>query len=274
MSDHLDLDALADVLAGVAAPEHLDTCASCRARLAELSAALPAVSASLAALPTPPEPPDLPGRVHAALAAEHAEQRPTAGPADVVPLAARRTRSAQLWKVAAGIAAAAVLVTGAVLVVQQGGDSTSTQAGKGWRASSTGTDYAAGIDPLKAQLPALLAGTAPTAAPEADTARTPLGMGAETPGSTAGSKALADAGDALARLRTTEGLAQCLIALSDPGADVSVPLALDYARYKGAPALVVVLPATKPDKVDVFVVGAGCAAADAKLLFFARLVKP
>jgi hypothetical protein len=273
MSDHLGLDALADVLAGVAAPEHLDTCASCRARLAELSAAVPAVSASLAALPTPPEPPDLPGRVHAALAAEHAEQRPAPGPADVVPLAARRTRSGQLWKVAAGIAAGAVLVTGAVLVVQQGGDSTSTQAGKGWRASSTGTDYAAGIDPLKAQLPALLAGTAPTAAPEADTARTPLSTGPTTAGSTSATKAVGT-GDALARLRTTEGLAQCLIALSDPGADVSVPLALDYARYKGAPALVVVLPATKPDKVDVFIVGAGCAAADAKLLFFARLVKP
>jgi len=36
----------------------------------------------------------------------------------------------------------------------------------------------------------------------------------------------------------------------------------------------VVLPAAKPDKVDVFVVGAACSQADARVLFFTRLARP
>jgi len=270
MSDHLDLDGLADVLAGVAAPEHLDDCPSCRARLAELSAALPAVSASLTALPQPPEPPHLDSLVTAALATARVEQQPTAAPADVVPLAGRRTRSPLLWKAAAGVAAAAVVVAGVVLVAQRGGHDSSQQASRtGYTVSSTGTDYAAGASALSRQLPALLAGTARAAAPV-------LGM-TGTAGAPASKQQLspmtAPTTDSLAALRTTTGLAQCLAALSDPG-QPGIPLALDYARYHGVPALVVVLPSSKTDKVDVFVVGAGCNQVDAKLLFFARLPRP
>ena len=94
----------------------------------------------------------------------------------------------------------------------------------------------------------------------------PTGSGAQT------TLKSAPAVDPLARLRTSDGLAGCLTALSDAG-QPAVPLALDYARYQGKPALVVVLPSSKEDKADVFVVGSGCSTADAKLLFFARLPK-
>jgi hypothetical protein len=257
VSNHLDLDALADVLAGVAAPEHLDRCAPCRARLAELSAALPTTAAALATLPAPSEPPALATRLAGALADAR-----TAPAGDVVALAGRRTRGPWLWRAAAGVAAAAVLVTGGVLLTQRGGHRTTDAAGTGYQVSSTGTDYAAGASALTSALPGLLKGQAAPASAFAGAERS-------VPAPTA----LDDGADPLATLRGTSGLAACLASLSDPS-QPGLPLALDYARYKDQPALVVVLPASKADKVDVFVVGAGCTQADAKLLFFARLPKP
>ena len=38
--------------------------------------------------------------------------------------------------------------------------------------------------------------------------------------------------------------------------------------------MVVILPSAKANKVDVYVVGAGCVAKDSQLLFFTRLPKP
>ncbi|MGB8652833.1 MAG: hypothetical protein WCD35_19465, partial [Mycobacteriales bacterium] len=118
-------------------------------------------------------------------------------------------------------------------------------------------------------LPALLGAPAGTAAPA------PLAAGATSQRSVAGATPYGGVRtpDPLARLRATPALASCLAALTDPG-DSSLPLALDYAAFEGKPALVVVLSTGKPDKVDVFVVGAGCAQPDAQLLFFTRLTRP
>lgn len=268
MSRHLDLDALADLLADVTIAhqrDHLDSCADCRARLTELGAALPRVTAALAALPVPAEPDDLAARVEAALAAEQTAAEPALAPAgDVLPLVGRpRTR----WlPAAAAVAAAAVLVTGGVLVAQQGGSLDNDTAAKGpaLATSSSGTDYSPAT--LAAAVPALLAGGA---------ARTDALSGNGTTGGSAGGATApeigtqADAADPLNRLRTTDGLADCLAGVLDPGSD-ELPLALDYAAYQGKPALVVVLSATKTDKADVFVVGPGCSRADAQLLYFTR----
>jgi hypothetical protein len=267
VTQHLDVDALADVLAGGQEP-HLHTCAACRARLAELSSALPAVSAALAALPDPPLPPGLEQRLTDALAEAH---RPTT--ADVLPLVPRRTR----WLPALGaVAAAAVLVTGGVLVAQRGGSesaTSSTSAGPTYAVNATGTNYTGTTASLAAALPGLLSGHAPTAvagdravtpAPLSDTQSTKSAeMGALTPSST----------DPLAALRTSTGLARCLASLTDP-ADSGLPLALDYASFNGKPALVVVLPSDKAGKVDVLVVPPGCAQADGQLLYFTRLPRP
>ena len=267
MTTHLDVDALADVLAG-GHDAHLDTCEACRARLAELSVALPAVSAALAALPDPPVPPGLEQRLSAALAEA---RRPAT--ADVLPLTSRRTR----WLPALGaVAAAAVLVTGGVLVAQSGGShgaKSSTAAGPTYAVNATGTDYTGSTASLAAALPGLLSGRAPTAVAE-DRAVTPAPLAAGQATKSAQMGPLATpSGDPLAALRTTAGLARCLASLTD-ATDPGLPLALDYASFNGRPALVVVLPSEKADKVDVLVVPPGCAQADGQLLFFTRLPRP
>jgi len=269
VSEHLDLDALADLLAGEGSEgdrQHRDSCADCRARLAELEAALPAVTASLARLAVPLEPADLAGRLDAALAAEAAGGAiPARGTADVLPLAARpRAR----WLPAlAGVAAVAVLVTGGVLVTQSGtgtgtgDDNGSTAAGPSFPRTSSGRDYTQAT--LPGAVPALLRGEAPATALS-------FSRSADATGSSEGMPATADP---LVRLRTSEGLAACLTSVLDPASD-ELPLALDYAAYQGKPALLVLLATDQPTTVDVFVVGAGCDQRDADLLYFARVTPP
>jgi hypothetical protein len=268
VSDHLDLDALADVLADGHEPAHLAACDACRGRLADLKAALPQVAQALAAVPLPEPPTDLAARLSGAIAREAAP-----APTNVLPMVRARTR----WLPAlAGVAAAAVLVTGGVLLLQKSPASkTSTDASTtGYRVNTTGTDYTA--KDLPAALPGLLAGTAPeraaagtlTAPQFAPASPLPTGLGDTTTDSTK-----AAAPDPLADLRTTAGLARCLASLTDPS-DSGLPLALDYATFQGTPALVVVLPSSKADKVDVLVVPAGCARADGQVLYFTRLPKP
>lgn len=270
MSTHLDLDALADVLADGPAGDsaaHLASCEACRARLDELAGALPAVGTALAALPAPVPPAGLEERVLAAVAAAD-----RVGAADVLPMTRRRTR----WLPALGaVAAAAALVTGGVLVAQQGGGRQATSdnlaAGTRYAVSSSGTDYHGTPASLSAALPGLLAGRA--TAPKAQNAPAPTAADAKEGAPQAPGLAITSGQDPLAALRTTSGLARCLASLTDP-ADEGLPLALDYASFEGTPALVVVLPSNKPGKVDVMVVPAGCAQADGQVLYFTRLPKP
>lgn len=282
MNEHLDLDALADLLVEVGDDSHaahLEGCSDCRARLAELSAAQPAVSSSLGLLDLPEEPADLAARVDAALAAEATftptttpTTTPTATPtttptatADVLPLEARAggragQRSRTRWLPAlAGVAAVAVLVTGGVLVAQQGGDDDgTTSAGSRFETSSSGTDYSRAT--LPQAVPGILDG-APTRSSQAQAT------------DAAGPETLKSESDPLAPLRSTEGLARCLSSVLDPDSD-ELPLAVDYAAYEGKPALVVLLPTTQDRTVDVFVVGAQCDQADADLLYFTRVTTP
>jgi hypothetical protein len=267
-SEHLDLDALADVLADGSEPAHLATCEHCRARLAELEAALPRVSAALGTVADPEPPAGLDARLTAAVAAERSPAQ-----ADVLPLVRRRTR----WLPALGaVAAAAVLVIGGVLVSQHGGGTTATSADRGptYAVNQTGTDYTRSGNQLQAALPELLKGSARRAAGAAlpnVPAPSPVSAGTESAQKDSAFAPLAE--DLLAPLRTTQGLATCLASLTDPN-DTGLPLALDYASFEGKPALVVVLPTSRPDKVDVFVVPPGCASADGNVLYFRRLPKP
>ena len=271
---HVDLDALADLVAGQAPPEVealVAACAGCTARRAELEAALAPggpVAAALASLPTPPLPAEVAARLDAALAAER--PAPSARSSTVVPLAAAPSRRTRSWLPAlGGVAAAAALVVGALVLLPSGtersADSTAAGAAPSRIAtSSTGNDYGKDGKALQAALPALLDGkqASDAQAPESATTK-----------ATADSTTNALAVDALGALRDETTLAACLAALTDPG-DEGIPLALDYASFQGQPALVVVLPTSKPEKVDVFVVGPECGPADAKVLFYTRLTKP
>ncbi len=285
---HADLDALADLLAGEGTPEqaaHLAGCPACQVSLTELTAADGQVRATLHSLPVPEFPADLATRLASLVAAERTAS-PTPRPgtpvaATVTPLASRR--QVRWWPAASGVAAAAALILGAVVVTQGGGSSPDATTALTKRAalptSSTGNDYTQDGELLTAVLPSLLAGNADPAlrsivggAPAVPAPAAPRGA-SEAPAADNGAVTELSVVDPLAPLRDPATLAGCLAGLSDDS-DPGIPLALDYAAYQGAPALVVVLPTTKAGKVDVFVVGAGCTQADADLLFFTRLDDP
>lgn len=263
------LDALADVLVSEADPEvarHVAACPVCAPALADLQAVLPAVHADLAdlaGLPDVPEPEDLQERLSATLAAERTAMSADADPATaataataatVLPMPTARRPSWLPW--AGGVAAAAVLLVGGLVLVTRRGPTetstaTSSTAAPGPVVNDTGTDYGRDGKALTAAVPRLLTGAHLATAQSSGV--TPQ-KAAET---------------ALDRLRTSDGLASCLSSLTTPDAP-GLPLAIDYAAYAGQPALVAVLPSTRAGKVDVFVLGAGCSAADAKVLFFTR----
>ena len=296
---HLDLDGLADHLAGeVDARAHLSTCGGCTARLAELDTAGHPVLDTLHALPLPAIPDDVADRIGARLAAEpplateptqaaeppqaaarpgpaHADgpcdagrpEVPPAREATVVPLAGRRRRQTWLPAVAAGV----VLVAGGLL-----GYNLVAGAGSGDRQAAT-----ASRDP---------AGAAPTAQPpEVPTVRSgldyadgtavqaalPRVLGGTAAAARSGSQAESAAGaDPLAPLRDPATLADCLRAVLTPGEPAERPLALDYAAYAGAPALAVVLGDPDPARVAVYLVGPRCSRADADVRQFLRLRRP
>ncbi len=255
MSTHLDLTGLADLLDGRGTDRqrrHLGDCPPCAVALVELRSAQEGVRSALAALAEPEVPSDLAARLDAALL-QSREQEETPWPTR------RRSRST------AGSALAAVVVTGAVAGLALSGVLTrsdgrvpaaaeaATLAGPAAPpadagptvpvadstpdlpevpALSTDVDYGTGV--LAAVLPALLARS-----------RTPVAAAVPV-----------GATDPLARLRDPGQLSACLHAL--PRAH-GQPLALDYARFSGTPALLAVFPAARSGRVEVVVVGPGCA---------------
>jgi hypothetical protein len=287
MSEHLDLDALADVLDGEAstqplarpAAEHLTECAECRAALDELRTAAAGVTEQLAALPVLTVPDDVASRLGSALR----DAAVPAGGASLTTLPTAGERSAPgRWLAAA--AAVAVLLAGAGYGISHlggtgGGSASSTSAaGKAAPAGNvvrndTGADYTS-RETLAAALPGLLAGTAGSMR-AADSAVAPNGKAQLSGPSPSAPEAMTLAApDPLARLRTPAGLAECLLALLPPEDPSVRPLALDYAAFKGAPAMVVVLPGTVAGKLDVFVVGPACSRANDSTLFYTSVPKP
>ena len=295
MTGHLDLDALADLLAGEgddAQVDHLAGCGTCSAALVDLEQASTEVSAALAALPAPQVPEGLAARLDAALRAERRDEAARGPAAGLPPLPlgdeddqpalravprlddrradARRRRPLLLG--AAAAAAAVVLGGTAITAALQrgpGSDSPAATAGSAAQGSAeggapqaeapavadrSGAEYGPGAAGLGAALPRLLGADRPTraAAPgEAAPDGTPDGE--------------------LDRLRDPAALAACLSALPGPA---STPLALDYARYDGSPALVVVRPSVDAGSVEVAVVGPQCRAGAPDALLLTRLPRP
>jgi hypothetical protein len=260
VTGHLDLDGLADAVAGESEPSaaaHLASCATCRAALEEVRAADEQVSRRLAALPAPTVPDDVASRLIGT--------PPEVPAVTTLPAAAQlssRWQPSRWQRLLPAAAAVVLLIAGggyALTRLAGSGDtggSASTSAGgaakaaptEGFPRSSSGTDYTGRADLARA-VPDLLTGMTPprAAAPMAGSA---------------------NAAGALDRLRTTAGLADCLLALLPPEDPSVRPLALDYAAFRGRPALVVVLPGADADKVDVFVVGPGCSRANDSTLFY------
>jgi hypothetical protein len=272
VSAHLDTDALADVLAGLGQPEHLDGCADCQAALADLSTAMTAVTSALAQLPDPIVPDDLSARLDAAIAAERRGDAPVppARSTTVTPLDVGRPGLPRWTKAAGGLAVAAGLVVGLVLVTHgsSASKSTSAESAPAIARNDTGRAYTKDPTTLTSGLKALLKGNAPKqVAPAAGAA--PLNPSTQK---SAGADSFSSV-DALAPLRGKDALAACLASLSDPN-DPGIPLALDYGTFEGAPALLVILPSAKAGTVLAFFVGPECGAADSHLLYYEKVTAP
>jgi hypothetical protein len=282
---HLDLDQLADVVAGEAplgAQEHVAGCVQCRADLDELVGADTAVREQLAALAAIPLPTDVADRLTAALDAEGAADSPAAGTgaATVTPFPGAADAGPAKWLAAA--AAVVVLLGGGSYGISRlghgsgGAGSASSGAGADKAAAapelslarnSSGTDYRDRAT-LAAALPDLLAGRRQPAPAAAQ-------LQGNAPSARAGANTRSVPGaDPLAPLRDDKGLAECLLALLPPDDPSVQPLALDYASFRGRPALVVVMPAGTPNKLDVFVVGPTCSRANDSVLFYTSVDRP
>lgn len=261
-TEHLDLEQLADLLAEENSDDiaaHAAGCDQCRERLAGLELAMGPVGASLTALGQPEQPAELGARLHRAILREQAVRHPPAG-APAAPAALDQRRKAKgrgtLSRLGPLLAGAAALVVVGVVIAQSsdsptaGDDTAPAGPVAASMVTNSGADYDKAGTTIKAQLGGLLAGTVDD-------------RGAEAAGQP----------DPLARLRPTEALASCVAGLTDVN-DTQPPLAVDYARFEGRPALAVVLPASNPAKVDVFFVGPSCTQADADLVHFARVDRP
>jgi hypothetical protein len=280
MSDagHLDLDALADVLAQAGTPAaagHLADCEQCRAELDALRAAQTRVTSELAALPAVPIPADLAARLLDGLRAG----APGGETATVTTLPPARLRSATRWLPAAA-AVVLVLAGAAYGITRIGADTGGATAASGGaeKAGAPGLDLArndSGFDytdraSLSAAVPDLLGGRrAAEDTAMAKTAPAPAASAQQGPGTLS-----LRAPDPLAALREDTGLAECLLALLPPEDPSVQPLALDYASFRGQPAMVVVLPGSVASKLDIFVVGPGCSRANDSVLFYTSVDKP
>ena len=294
---HLDGEALADLQEGLldpaadlAARGHLAGCPTCAERADRLDR-LPALLAGAGTVG--PVPVEVATGIDAALSAE-AVSAGAPGARTVTPLDPARRRSPVGMRV---LQAAAVLVlvlagVGLALSALGGNDDTGTAgstagdaggnaekatrlgqfpltvSGRAW----TGSTLSEAVpDLLAARLsPPVDAQSLRESASGSDSSRTDGPDGEAADG--AGTPAPAAAPGGAERLAAGPALAECVAALADGPV---TPLAVDLATWDGDPVAVILLPT--PDDagtVDAWVVAPDCAAADAKVLYFARLARP
>ena len=280
-SAHPGFERLAELEEGLLDPadaarvsDHAAGCTECRAQQAELER----TRSLLGALPVEGMPADVAARLDRALAGADSPRSTT-----VVPLQASRRR----WTsrpLAAGLGAAAATVAVVVALVvtnNSGGQSTggaaehATAAGAGSAANSvldgltttaSGTNYTAGN--LATTVPQLVGTPAATMSRAA-----PGGSSGDASTRTSTPRPLAAAGTsaptipaALRRLHDSPAALQNCVLGVEAGGRVQRPLAIDFARYQGAPAVLVVLPGLSAGFVDAWFVGPACSKADAHLL--------
>lgn len=223
----------------------------------------------LAGLGSVAMPADVVARVEQALAAERSATEKAAAPAaapaapataTVTPLTGRRRwASPRLLQAAAAV----VLVGGglvvAVNVLGSGG------AGSGGTAAGLDSGGRSAGAPEVASAAITTSGQRYTAAGLA-TQVTDLLDGPAT--------SLTAPADAAALVRDQDRLASCLAALEQGLTEAVVPVAVDAGSYEARPAVVVVLPALDPARLDVFVVEPACSVADARLIVFRSIVRP
>ncbi len=278
MSDeHLDLEVLAeldeDLLDDARAATvraHLATCDACRERAGTLRA----TRALLSALPSPAMPIDVANRIDAAIAAEPAPPAPV--PTTVVPLTKRRAwwRHPNLAAAAAAVAAIALgsaVVVGKVGAGNDGSKRTAPNAASALGAATTGApkQWATGTNYTRTTVatlvPHLVLGVPPSPLPAGPTAPLPTQHGSSS--NSLGSSSTGKLSYSQAALRDPIALAGCATLLN---AAPSRPIAVDYAKYEGAPATILVTPdPRKPLQfMDVWVIRSVCSDTAVDLTFY------
>jgi hypothetical protein len=298
MSDHLSPETVSDLAEGLLAPNdasaaeaHLAGCAEC----SDVRSALADVRALLATVPDAgPMPASVADRIDAALTAEAAaspagdevdQGAPTVGAAaaTVTPLAGRRagrTSRSMRWLQAAAVFV--VLAAGGAIVVSAlqsgnkdqessttaaadaGAESRAAAGSAGPKITSSGQNYSA--DSLATAARALVA--APMVARQDSgslTAKSPEAAPQVAPGSPSPTQSSPDGFVALSATGSAAKLQACTDSLA--GGPIQ-PLAVDFARYDGNPAVIVVLPGAKSGQLWVYVVGPDCSPADEHVLQF------
>jgi hypothetical protein len=222
-------------------------------------------------------PADVADRIDAALAAER-------GHGVVVPIEAARSRRRPNRRVLSRVAAAAagiVAVAGGLTVATQfraqdigsgsmaeapamdrgaPGEALSSGGAPEWDSSSTvqvvatGRDYSAATAPEIVREAAAVAPPAPAAPTAQSAAETPTGGAAKYSILADADLTARTAGGELARLAAPAALEACLTAV---GSVISgTPSVVDFARYEGAPALIILV--RQPSSSTIVVVGPGC----------------
>ena len=287
-SEHLDLDALAELEEGLVEPHaadvaraHVEACEQCRGEVSRLRT----TRALLSALPPEPMPVDVAARIDAALASADGVESGT-----IVPLSARK-RSWNTPAIAGTVAAAAVVFLVAAIVagtLVHGGKKNNQNTGSTAAAPSlgksapantkewfTGTNYTAST--IATLVPKLVTQIPPTPSPST--------FGGTNGGLAAGGPAQATTPKSTAGAATTPSYTQEQLRTSPAailacgqilaGGVPTTPVAVDFARYDGKPAVVFVLPAVghATTKLDVWVVRSTCSASSFDLPLF-RVDRP
>lgn len=251
---HLDYDILADLAEGLLEDDqaasvnaHLDSCAECRDRSADLAD----VSRILAEAPAPSMPPELAERIDTAIAAESMHN------ATVVSMEQRRGR--RHWRILSAAAATIVVLGGGATV------------GKIALDGSDGSGSQASTPPQGDNARRLSAGAAPhSAAPSESTL-------VKGPFKVTRSGTEYRAGNVVGQVDRLLGKGQELrLDGSPPSAQMSgcvtgvthgrTPALVDQARYDGRAATVIALQGEKGGGWDVWVVGPDCTAQDPHVL--------
>jgi len=274
-ADHLSLDALAELQEGIAENadalrRHLDGCATCRKRAGQLRAS----RALLSTLPADPMPADVAARIDAALAAEAAPTAKFTPGADIVPMRGRRSwwRGPNIAAVAAGVA---VLGLASALVIGHntgGGNSATDNAEK-----STGHNPAAApLGSAKPELKQWQTGSNYTTATRAGLVtgivlREPPPFRSAVSGGVAPSPAPTTSSGKTSYSREQLQDAPTVFACAELLVNHPVqPLAVDYAKYDGVPAVILVLPGLQHPEANltVYVIRSTCSDAAADISFF------
>ncbi len=245
---HLDYDVLADLAEGLLEDDeaasvnaHLETCAECRDRSADLAD----VSRILAEAPAPTIPAELAERIDSAIAAESLNN------ATVVSMEQRRGR--RHWRILSAAAAAVIVLGGGAAVGSIALDGASSEDGSAAAPPKQDSSASHGVGPKAA---------APSAGPVFQVARSGTDyrsgdLGAQVTGVLEDTdRETTGAAPADARLRS------CVNVLTRGKA----PVLVDRADYEGEPAYVIAAQADEPGRMNIWVVGTDCSADDPKIL--------